>query len=108
MILSTLHEVLYFCEPICSEQSLGPSSRVLRRSIPRSLQRPPSKPQTPNIPCLQLACNRAAAHMKTGAYANALADCDAALQMDPEYTKVLAFSRCSLTFHRVFVGVCDM
>ncbi len=38
--------------------------------------------------CLQLACNRAAAHMKTGAYGDALADCDAALQMDPEYTKV--------------------
>ena len=39
---------------------------------------------------LQLACNRAAAHMKTGAYGDALADCDAALQMDPEYTKVRA------------------
>jgi hypothetical protein len=46
--------------------------------------------------------------MKTGAYANALADCDVALQMDPEYTKVLAFSRLLLTFHRVFVGVCGM
>jgi hypothetical protein len=30
--------------------------------------------------------------MKTGAYGNALADCDAALQMDPEYTKVRVVS----------------
>jgi hypothetical protein len=30
--------------------------------------------------------------MKTGAYGDALADCDAALQMDPEYTKVGAAS----------------
>jgi hypothetical protein len=37
--------------------------------------------------------------MKTGSYSNALADCDAALQMDPEYTKVnnrgLGFRRVS-------------
>ena len=60
--------------------------RLIRRS-PFQRASEPQFTMYSNV-CLQLACNRAAAHMKTGAYGDALADCDAALQMDPEYTKV--------------------
>ena len=35
--------------------------------------------------------------MKTGAYSDALADIDMALQMDPEYTKVRAATAITLT-----------
>jgi len=44
-----------------------------------------------------VACNRAAAH-ETGADGNALADCDAALEMDSEYAMRRSHTRKNVTF----------
>jgi hypothetical protein len=41
--------------------------------------------------------------MKTSAYGAALADCDAALQMDPEYTKVGLIHAFMHAIHRRFI-----